>query len=175
MGSTDIDDEAAIHVWARSQIEGLWMLPWFCNEFARRGEIPQSLNRQVRHLEHDIALRQAFEGVSSRGFRSAAEHSRWCQIMAVPIVSSTTDAEHPYGRLLIGVVTLSTNLPERKSDLSRCFADDRALLNVTEDRLQKLGVDLLIHAPADLPSTGRAIQRVEWKKSIPSQAQRPQA
>jgi SIR2-like domain len=170
MGSTDIADEAAIHIWARSRIEGLWMLPFFCNEFARRGEIPRSLDRRVRHLTHDIALRQAFEGVPTRGFRPAAEHSRWRQIMGVPIVSPTVDAEHPYGRLLVGVVTLSTNLTERDSDLSRCFKDDRALPGLVEARLQELGVNLLVNAPAGLPSADRAMRRIPLKQSASNRA-----
>lgn len=164
MGPTDIADEAAIHIWARSRIEGLWMLPFFCNEFARRGEIPRSLDRQVRHLTYDIALRQAFEGVPTRGFRVAAEHSRWSQIMAVPIVSPTVDVEHPYGRLLIGVVTLSTNLSEQDSDLSRCFKDDSTLPAQVEARLQRLGLDLLVNAPAGLPSADRAMKRAQLKQ-----------
>jgi hypothetical protein len=155
MGARDIEDQAAIHVWARSQTHKLMMLPWFCNEFARRGGIPESLERQVEHLEFDIALRQAFEGVSSRGFRSAAEHSRWKQIMAVPIISSTTGAKHRYRRLMVGVVTLSTNLVKEDSSLSQHFKDDHAVLERCERRLRQLGVELLIDAPAGLPSVKR--------------------
>ena len=149
------------------------MVPWFCNEFARRDEIPHSLERRVRHLQYDIALRQAFEGVSSRGFRPAAEHSRWSQVMAVPIVSSTEDAEHAYGRLLVGVVTLSTNLSEQDSDLSQCFKEDRPLLNLVEARLHEVGVDLLINAPAGLQSTNRAMKRMSLKRPASDSTPRP--
>jgi hypothetical protein len=159
MGATEIPDQAAIHVWARSRTDQLTMLPWFCNEFSRRGSIPNSLERKVEHLEFDIALRQAFEGVPSRGFRPAAPHSRWRQILAVPIVSKTTDARHSYRRLMVGVVTLSTNLGDADSGLSRRFKDDHSLLEQAEARLWTVGVELLIEGPTGVRSRGRDVTR----------------
>lgn len=140
---TSISDELAIHVWAR-QYEGseLEMFLWGGNEYAR--VVPNSLSRPIEHSQFDIPIRQAFEGVASRRLLPASEHSRWSQIMAVPVISSMSKVKHPYGRLLLGVVTLSTNLPPDESDLTDCLEERVALVGEIEKRLCELGNSLLV-------------------------------
>lgn len=140
---TSVSDELAIHVWAR-QYDGseLEMFLWGGNEYAR--VVPNSLSRPIEHSQFDIPIRQAFEGVASRRLLPASGHSRWSQIMAVPVISSMSKVTHPYGRLLLGVVTLSTNLPPDESDLSDCLEERVALVGEIEKKLCELGNTLLV-------------------------------
>jgi NAD-dependent SIR2 family protein deacetylase len=140
---TAVSDELAMHVWARHyDSEELEMFLWGGNEYAR--VVPNSLSRKVEHSEFDIPIRQAFEGVASRTLLPASKHSRWSQIMAVPVISSMSKARHPYGRLLLGVVTLSTNLPPGESDLTDCLEERQTLVGEIEKRLCELGTTLLV-------------------------------
>jgi hypothetical protein len=145
-----IDDELAIHVWVRSQRDDRFeMFPWCSNEFARRGEVPGSLSKEIERADNDIARRQVFDGVPSRGLMPAAPHSRWAQVMAVPVISTTTDAQHEYGRLMVGVVTLSTNLKGDCSDLSESLKDNNdQLLEELQLYLEEVGHNLLINCLA---------------------------
>lgn len=146
VGATVVSDELAIHAWVRSSdSDAFEMFLWCGNEYARRRGMSFGLSRVITHSEFNLALRQAFEGVSSRGFRPAADQSRWAQVMAVPIISPTHQRpRHSYGRLLMGVVTLSTTLPPDESDLTDYIADRKSLLGEIEDRLEKLGRKLFV-------------------------------
>ena len=141
-----IEDELAIHVWARSQEEedGPRMFPWCCNEFARRGAVPESLSRGIVNHKTDVALLQAFQGVPSRRLKPAAEHSRWRQIFAVPVISAQDEATHQYGRLLVGVVSISTNRGEEESDLGEGLSEHDELTQEAVRCLEELGKSLLL-------------------------------
>lgn len=145
VGATVVSDELAIHLWARSNDEDSYeVFLWCGNEYARRRGVPLGLNRGIEESKFNLALRQMFRGVSTRGFWPAEARSRWAQVMAVPIISLTRDARHKYGRLLLGVATLSTNLPPELSDLSEHIDERKDLLNKIEDRLFSLGCKLLV-------------------------------
>lgn len=143
---TSIADELAIHIWARSYLhDRLELFLWAGNEYAQQRSVPSSLSRRVERSVYDIPLRQAFEGVSSRRLLPASKHSRWAQVMGVPIISKTTGAKHRYGRLLVGVVTLSTNLPPEESDLSDSLEERSDLVGQIEEGLEAVGQELLIN------------------------------
>jgi SIR2-like domain len=140
---TSVSDELAIHAWARRHTgKALEMFLWGGNEYARG--VPNSLSRNIEHSEFDIPIRQAFEGVASRRLLPASEYSRWSQIMAVPVISSMSEVKHSYGRLLLGVMTLSTNLPPDESDLSDCLEERGTLVGDIEQRLCELGCTLIV-------------------------------
>lgn len=141
--NVDVDDYLAIHVWVR-RFDEYKMFLWASSEYARRGDITWGLEEEIKTSERHVAIKQAFEGRPGMEFEEADRWSRWKQVLAVPIISHTTDATHGFERLLVGVVTLSSNLAPAESAIGKSIADDRSFARQLQGNLEELGCRILV-------------------------------
>lgn len=63
------------------------------------------------------------------------------QSLGVPVVTEPTS---PYGRLLVGVITLSSDLGRKESELGQMLVSDPTLVTSIERKMRKIGGRYLV-------------------------------
>jgi hypothetical protein len=143
LGLEVVADSLGIHLWARVRDEYKMML-WLSSEYARRAGASPGYTVPIADDDRFLALKRAYFGTPSDGF-VAVPSSRWKQVMAVPIIATENEPWGArYGRLLVGVCTLSTNLNTAESDISQSLLDDSELQEALLTEVAAVGRKFLL-------------------------------
>lgn len=136
-GISSIGDALGLHIWKREP-ESHAMSLWISSEYAKRSDRTPGSRGEITHESQFCAVSTAAFGVPSPQFEQLGPRSssRWKQSLGVPAITSSTS---PYGRLLVGVVTLSSNLDQKESELGQMLASDPTLANAIEAQLSEIG------------------------------------
>lgn len=138
-----LNDHLGLHVWVREFPEYCMSL-WASTEYARRSYESPSYRVSVQDSQRFLAVRQAYFGVASPSLEPVND-SRWRQVLSVPLVLEEGDKSFgKLGRLMIGVVTLSTDQGLEDSGLGRALHDDRSLKVRLIHELETAGKALLL-------------------------------
>jgi hypothetical protein len=110
VGEMERDERLAIHLWVRLPARRALVMA-VCSDRAWRD--PKVLQPKPIAIPTDWAIIKAFcRGVT---WVWSVEHSKWNYIRAIPVYLEG----EPWGRLLVGVVTLSSTRPPNSSVLSK--------------------------------------------------------
>lgn len=141
-GISSIGDSLGLHIWKREP-DSHTMSMWISTEYARRQNQSPGSRGPIEIDSRFCAVRTAANGVPSRHFESLGpdSSSKWMQSLGVPIV---TPPRSKFGRLLVGVITLSSDLDQRDSELAQMLVSDPSLIQYIEKQMRKIGKKLLV-------------------------------
>lgn len=141
-GISSIGDTLGLHIWRRDAASHRLDL-WISTEYAKRSPQSPGSTDAISMSSRFCAVRTAAYGVPSSQFEELGpgQSSRWMQSLGVPVI---THPASTHGRLLVGVVTLSSNLSSDESELSQMLVSDSSLVSTIEKRLLKIGTKYLV-------------------------------